>query len=74
MSHGLPDVRLRRPLHEVILYGLPEMKSERQVISHDPSVTSMFLMVQNGRKYRTYIYYTIKQLLTYVSVDMMMAC
>ena len=41
-----------------------------QVILHDQSVTSMVLMVQNGRKYITYIYYIIKQLLTYVSVDM----
>ena len=43
---------------------------ECQVISHDPSVTSMVLMVLNGRKCITYIYYIIKQLLTYVSVDM----
>ena len=42
---------------------------KRQVISHDPSVTSTFYG-QNGRKCITYIYYIIKQLLTYVSVDM----
>ena len=60
-SHGLPDVTLQSPLHEVILHCLPEMMSERQVILHDPSATSMFLMVQNGRKYIhvTYIYYII---------------
>ena len=28
------------------------------------------LLVQNGRKYIAYIYHMIKQLLTYVSVDM----
>ena len=47
---------------------LTEVTSERQVISLDPSVTSMVLMVQNGRKCITYIYYIIKQLLTDVSV------
>ena len=60
---------LQSTLHEVILHGLQEVTSECQVISHDPSVKSMVLMVQNGRKYITYIYYIIKQLLTYVSVD-----
>ena len=54
----------------VILHGLWEVTSERQVFSHDPSVTSMVLTVQNGRKCITYIYYIIKQLLTYVTVDM----
>ena len=34
------------------------------------TVTSMVLMVLNGRKGITYIYYIIKQLLTNVSVDM----
>ena len=29
----------------IILHGLREVTSERQVISHDPSVTSMVLMV-----------------------------
>ena len=47
-----------------------EVTSECQVISHDPSVMSIVLMVQNGRKCIRYIYYIIKQLLTYVSVDM----
>ena len=43
--HGLPDVTLQCTQHEVILHGLREVTSERQVISHDPSVTSMALMV-----------------------------
>ena len=43
--HGLPDVTLQSARHEVILHGLREMTSERQVISHDPSATSMTLMV-----------------------------
>ena len=56
---------------QVILHSLQEMTSERQVILDDPSITSMGLMVQNGRKCITYNYYLIKQLLlTYVSVDM----
>ena len=70
MSHGLPDVTLQSTQHKVILHGLWEVKSERQVISHDLSVTSMVFMVKNGRKCITYIYYIIKQLLTSVSVDM----
>ena len=70
MSHGFPEVMLQSTRHEVILHGLQEVTSEHQVISHDPSVTSMVFMVQNGRKYITYINYVIKQLLTYVSVDM----
>ena len=70
MSHGLPDMTLQNTQHEVILHDLREVMLERQVISHDPSVTSMVLMVQNGLKCITYIYYIIKQLLTYVSVDM----
>ena len=70
MLHGLPDMMLQCPGHEVILHGLPEVMSERQAILHDPSLTSMVLIVQNGRKYITYIYYIIKQLLTYVSIDM----
>ena len=45
------------------------MTSERQVIKHDPFVTPMVLIVQNGMKSITYIYY-IKQLLTYASIDM----
>ena len=43
--HGLPDVTLQSTGHEVILHGLQEVTSERKVISHDPSVTSMVLMV-----------------------------
>ena len=56
--------------HKVILHGLWEVTLERQVISHDPSVMSMVLMVQNGRKCITYIYYITKQLLIYISVNM----
>ena len=70
MSHGLPDLALQQSTqHKVILHGLWEVASERQVISHDPSVTSMVLMVRNGRKCITCIYYIIEQLLS-VSVDM----
>ena len=70
MAHGLPDMTLQSIRHEVILHGLREVTSERQVISHDPFVTSMNLMVQNDRKSVTYFYCIMKQLLTYVSVDM----
>ena len=70
MLHGLADVTLQSTRHKVILHGLRDVTSVRQAISHDPSVTSMVLMVQCGRKCITYIYYIIKQLLTYVSVDM----
>ena len=70
MLHGLPGMTLQSTRHEVILYGLREGTSELKVISHDPSVTSMVLMFQNGRKSIAYIYYIIKQLLAYVSVDM----
>ena len=56
--------------HEVILNGLREVTSECQVIWHDPSIRSMVLKAQNGRKCITHIYYIIKQLLTYVSVEM----
>ena len=65
--HGLSDVTLQSTQHEVIWHSLREVTSERQVISHDPSVT---LMVENGRKCITYINYIIKQLLTDDSVDM----
>ena len=41
--HGLPDVTLQSTRHEVILTGLRKVTTERQVISHDPSVTSTFL-------------------------------
>ena len=70
MSHGLLDVTLQSTQHEVILHGLQEVTSESQVISHNSSAMSMVLMVQNGRRYITNIYYIIKQLLTYVLVDM----
>ena len=66
MSHGSPIVML----YKVILHGLWEVTSERHVILHDPSLTSMVLKVQNDRKCITHIYHKIKQLLTYVSVDM----
>ena len=68
--YGLADMTLQSTRHEVILHGLREVTSERQVISYDPSVTSMVLMVSNGRKCIIYIHYIIKQLLTHVSVDM----
>ena len=70
MSQGLAVVTLQSTQHEVILHGLREVMSEGHVISHDPFVTSMVLMVQNGRKCITYIYYVIKRLFTYVLVDM----
>ena len=60
MSHGLLDVTLQSTRHEVILRGLLEVTSECQEILHEPSVTPMVLMVQNGRKCITYIYYKIK--------------
>ena len=68
--HGLPDVTLHDTRQEVILHNLREVTSERQVISHDPSVEPMVLMVENDRKCISYIYFIIKQLLTYVSVHM----
>ena len=37
MSHGLSDVTLQSTRHELVLHGLREVTSERQVISHDPS-------------------------------------
>ena len=40
--HGFLDVTLQSTGHQVILNGLREVMSERQVISHDPSVMSMF--------------------------------
>ena len=69
MSHGLRDMTLQSTRHNVILHGLQEVTSELQVISHDPLVASMVLMVQNVRIICiAYIYYTC--LLTYVLVDM----
>ena len=61
---------LQSTRHKVILYDLLEVTSEHQVILHDPSIMSIVLMVQNGRKCLPYIYYIIKQLLTYVFIDM----
>ena len=43
--HGLLDVTLQSTRDQVILHCLREVTSERQVILHDPSVTSMVLMV-----------------------------
>ena len=68
MSHGLLDVTLQSTWHGIILHSLQIVTSERQVILHDPSVKSTVLMVQNGRQFINIHY--IKQLLTYVSVDM----
>ena len=62
MSYSLQEETLQSTGHEVILHGLREVTSDRQVISHDPSVTSLVFDVQNGRKCITYIYYIIKQL------------
>ena len=70
MSHSLSDVTLQSLGHEVLLHDLREMMSECQIILHDPSVTPMVLIVQNGRECITNIYYIIKQLLTYVLLDM----
>ena len=68
LSHSLPDVTLQSTRHKVIGHGLQEVTSESQVISHDPSVTSMVLMVQNVRIICiAYIYCTC--ILTYVLVD-----
>ena len=43
--HGLPDVTLQSTRHKVILHDLGEVTSECQVISHNPSLTSVILMV-----------------------------
>ena len=61
--HGLPEVTLHSTRHEVILHGLREVTSERQVISHDGSVMSMVLMVKNDRKCTTYIYFYNKTII-----------
>ena len=47
-----------------------QTNKKRQVISHEPSVMSIILMVKNGMTREIYIYHLTKQLLTYVSVDM----
>ena len=54
MSHVLPEMMMQSTQHEVLLHGLQEMMSERQVISHDPSVISIVVMVQNDSKCITY--------------------
>ena len=43
--HGFPGVMLQSTQHEVILHDFRKVTSERQVISHDPFVTSMVLMI-----------------------------
>ena len=60
MPHDVPDVTLQSSLHEVALHGLREVTSERQVISHYPSVPSMVLMVQKikGKHIINLLYYT----------------
>ena len=60
---------LQSTQHKVKLHGLLEVTSEHQEISHDPSL-SMILVVLNGMKCITYIYYKIKKLLTnYREID-----
>ena len=56
--------------HNLILHGLWGVTLERQINLLNPSVTLKLLVVQNGRKCIIYIDYIIKQLLTYVWVDM----
>ena len=46
------------------MHDFQEAMSERQVNLYNPSVMSMVVMVQNGRKYIKYLYRIIKQLLT----------
>ena len=65
MSQGLPDATLQSTRHEVIVHGLREVTSERQVISHDPSVTSFFI----GPKWQE-MHDIHLLLLTYVLVEM----
>ena len=43
--HGLPDVTIQSTRDKVILHDLWEVTPEPQVIWHDPSVTSIVLMV-----------------------------
>ena len=49
LLHGLPNMTFQSTRHKVILHGLQKVTSELQVILLDPSITSMVLMVQNGR-------------------------
>ena len=67
--NGLLDVTFQITQNKVILHGLLEVTSESKLISQDPSVTSMVLISQNGKKYITYVYYITKQLLTIVLGD-----
>ena len=55
--HGLPYVTLQSTRHEVILHGLREVTSERQVILHDPSVTSMVLMINDRERHNIPLFY-----------------
>ena len=70
MSHGFAGHDVAKHAKRGNNAWLMGSTSECQVISHDPSVTSMVLMVKNGRNCMTYYYFMIKQLLTYISVDM----
>ena len=56
MSHDFSDVTLQSKRHAVILHGLQEVTLEREVILHDLSVTSIVLMVQNGRNIYLFMY------------------
>ena len=55
--HGLSDLTLQRTRHEVILNGLREVTSKRQVISHDASVTSMFYWSKWQELHNIYLLY-----------------
>ena len=68
MSNGLPDVTLQSTLDRVNIACLTG--SDIRTSSYFASITSMVFMVLNGKKYITYIYYILKQLLRYVTVDM----
>ena len=57
IMHGLPDVTLQSTRHEVMLNGLREVTSDRQVILHDPSVTSMFNGLKWQEKHNRHLFY-----------------
>ena len=65
--HGFPEVMLQSTGHEVILHGLREVTSKRQVISHNPSVTSIVSCIKRQEMHNIHL---LKQLLAYVSVDL----
>ena len=65
MSRDLTNVTLQSTRHEVVFRGLREMTKERQVMSHNPSVTTMVLVVQNSRKCITYILYSKRIVIYY---------